>query len=450
MTKKENKLSVQRLKGLQDKLDSKNPANPEILQNQGADNLHGYKKTKIGWIPEDWDCKKLKSICLQITDGKHGDCENQLLSGYFFISARDIKDGKIVYENARQIAKSDFEETHKRTRLEPGDILLSNSGSIGKTAIAQNNELTAKTTFQKSVAIIKPNKIRIDSYFLYFNLTYQQKYLERIATGSSQKNLLLGDINKILIPLPPFSEQKKIAKILSTWDEAIEKTRTLIAAREKLKKALMQQLLTGKKRFREFEGKEWKTKRIKEIGRVVAGGTPDTKNQKYWNGNIYWCIPTDITALKGKYITQTARKITKEVLKNSSAEILPPKSVIVCTRATIGECAINTVPMATNQGFKSIVPDTETESEYLYYWIKLNKNVLLRLGAGSTFFEVPKMDFEKIKIIIPSRAEQKKIVAVLSTFDKEIELLNKKLAALQRQKKGLMQVLLSGKVRVKV
>ena len=101
---------------------------------------------------------------------------------------------------------------------------------------------------------------------------------------------------------------------------------------------------------------DWEVKSISEIGRIYSGGTPDTNNPKFWHGDIYWCIPTDITALNGRrYLAKTKSKITEEGLRNSSAFLLPANSVIVCTRATIGEAAINSIPMATNQGFKSIV-----------------------------------------------------------------------------------------------
>ena len=100
----------------------------------------------------------------------------------------------------------------------------------------------------------------------------------------------------------------------------------------------------------------WEVKKIKEIGDVSSGGTPDTTKVRYWNGDINWCTPTDITALKNKFLGDTKTKITEEGLKSSSAKILPPFSIIVCTRATIGKAAINTVPMSTNQGFKNIIP----------------------------------------------------------------------------------------------
>ena len=109
---------------------------------------------------------KLEDICSQITDGKHGDCNNKEESGYYFLSCKDVAGGRLNYEKARQITKEDFVDTHRRTKLEPNDLLITNSGTIGRMAIAPDNELTKRTTFQKSVAILKPIKSRIEPRFL--------------------------------------------------------------------------------------------------------------------------------------------------------------------------------------------------------------------------------------------------------------------------------------------
>src|SRR5467141_1777146 len=112
-----------------------------------------FKWTELGSIPGDWEVRRLDQLTLYITDGKHGDCENQKNSGYYFISCKDVDGKRIHYENARQITQLDFEESHKRTRLALGDILLTNSGTIGRLAIARDPNLVPRTTFQKSVAI---------------------------------------------------------------------------------------------------------------------------------------------------------------------------------------------------------------------------------------------------------------------------------------------------------
>lgn len=196
---------------------------------------------------------------------------------------------------------------------------------------------------------------------------------------------------------------------------------------------------------------DWEISDLGSIGKVSSGGTPDTTNEIFWNGNINWCTPSDITKLNGsKYIGETVVKISDAGLKNSSATLLPKGSVIVCTRATIGKAAISVEEISTNQGFKNIIPnDKKVDVEFLYYSIINSEHELLRLGNGSTFLEVPKSDFEKFKIPLPPLPEQKAIAKVLSTADAAIHTTEKLIAQKELRKKWLMQQLLTGKKRLK-
>jgi type I restriction enzyme S subunit len=195
--------------------------------------------------------------------------------------------------------------------------------------------------------------------------------------------------------------------------------------------------------------KSWKKLALGEVGEIVSGGTPDTEKLSYWDGNIAWITPTEITKLQGRYIYDTERKITEAGLKNSSATLLPVNSVVVCTRATVGQCAINKIPMCTNQGFKSIILKPEFDADYLYFVISENKHEFIRLASGSTFLEVSKGDFSNLSFNFPPLPEQRKIAAILRTWDEGAEKADKVAATYRAQKRGLMQQLLSGQVRVK-
>lgn len=162
-------------------------------------------------LPDGWEWSYLQDVTNLITDGKHGDCLNHDNSGYYFLSAKDIQEGKLSYEHARQIDKDQFEEVHQRTDLKEGDICLVNTGAtIGKLALVENAELASRTTFQKSVAIIKPTKPYILNLYLYLYLQSQSEALKKKSGGSAINNLLLGDLKKKLLPVPPLNEQHKI------------------------------------------------------------------------------------------------------------------------------------------------------------------------------------------------------------------------------------------------
>ncbi|MFW6027110.1 MAG: restriction endonuclease subunit S, partial [Candidatus Woesearchaeota archaeon] len=246
---------------------------------------------------------------------------------------------------------------------------------------------------------------------------------------------------------------------LSTVDEAIEKTDQIIEKSKKLKKGLMQDLLTkgiGHTEFKKVQlgpkeieiPENWKIKKLKKISKIKSGGTPKTKNEDYWNGEILWVTPTDITNNNSKYISDSNRKITAKGLKKSSAILLNPGAVLMTSRATIGEASINTKPMATNQGFKSIVCCENLNNEYFYYYIPIIRSYLEALGGGSTFLEISKRDVGNLKIPLPPLPEQEKIAEILSSVDERIEKEQEYKEKLQELKKGLMQDLLTGKVRV--
>lgn len=164
-------------------------------------------------LPTGWEWVNLQDITLLITDGKHGDCNNHDGSGFYFLSAKDIQKGKLIYDHAREIVESEFEEVHQRTNLQAGDICMVNTGAtVGKMAIAEEHHLTRKTTFQKSVAVIKCVKPYISSHYIALFLESETPNLLKKSGGSAINNLLLGDLKKKSTPLPPFSEQQKITQ----------------------------------------------------------------------------------------------------------------------------------------------------------------------------------------------------------------------------------------------
>ena len=165
----------------------------------------------------------LSALSLNITDGKHGDCENSPTSGYYFISCKDVRDGTIHYEDARQITERDFFDAHKRTLLEPNDILITNSGTIGRMAFVTDTPQTSKTTFQKSVAIVKPNPNKIIPKYLYYVLLNSIDSFITQANGSAQKNLLLSTMRSFNLFIDDDKQvQARIASILSSYDDLIE------------------------------------------------------------------------------------------------------------------------------------------------------------------------------------------------------------------------------------
>lgn len=193
---------------------------------------------------------------------------------------------------------------------------------------------------------------------------------------------------------------------------------------------------------------DWAIGYLSDFGKVQSGGTPSTTIADYWGGSIAWCTPSDITSTPTKYINSTERTITDAGLKNSAAIVMPAGSILLCTRATIGELKINSIPMATNQGFKNITIDDSGNAEFFYYLLQTKKNSMLELAIGSTFLEISKTALCKIPLQIPMRDEQNKIADALSDIDNLIVVLEKQITKKRAIKQGAMQELLTGKHRL--
>jgi len=292
-----------------------------------------------------------------------------------------------------------------------------------------------------------------DFFEFYFDAGQVNRQIKDIVQEGARNhgllNLSIDDFFNIKIRMPNLDEQKKIAEILSTWDEAINLTINLIESKKQFKKALMQNLLTAKIRFPEFKN-EWKETKLKDICvKMRSGGTPKSTNKKFYNGNIPFVKINDMT-LGGKYIYDTQVKITEEGLENSSAWLVPKNSLIYSMYASFGFVSINKIEVATSQAMMCIVPNlSKVALEYLYYFLDdFQKDVrsFVETGTqGNLNAEIVK----NFKIKFPNLKEQQKIAEVLMACDDEINLLNLKLENLKKQKQGLMQKLLSGKVRVK-
>lgn len=161
-----------------------------------------YREWFVEGADENWEERSIGDLCSLITDGKHGDCQNEADSGYYFVSVKDLINGDIFYDNVRQITKRDFEETHKRTDLKPGDILLTSSGTIGRMIIVKDDSKTYRTTLQKSVAVLKPIAEIAPSCYLFSLLNSEMKNIIELAGGSTIANLLLGDLKRFKIRFP--------------------------------------------------------------------------------------------------------------------------------------------------------------------------------------------------------------------------------------------------------
>jgi type I restriction enzyme, S subunit len=302
----------------------------------------------------------------------------------------------------------------------------------------------------------KPKEGELDlDYVVRFFKTPQGKYLLGLASpGGAGRNKTLGQeaFLDLSIPLPPYPEQRKIAAILGTWDKAIGLTERRIAAGEQRKQGLMQRLLTGHVRLPEFSGQPWREAAFSEMLDIELGRTPARDKPEYWDPNGQTDnIWLSIADLNGKYIYDSKEYISNEGVKSCRCRLFPAGTVLMSFKLTIGRAAILAKPAFTNEAICALLPrdPTSLSTEYLYYAVGAVsfEREIDQAVKGNT---LNKAKLGRLTLQLPVLEEQRRIAEVLAACDRELDLLARKRDALQRQKRGLMQQLLTGRVRVAV
>lgn len=304
-----------------------------------------------------------------------------------------------------------------------------------------------KGVCSSEIWVLRGNQDKLRNNYLYYLV--QSNKFNGIANKSSGTKMPRADwsyMSQVAFKIPSLVEQDKIASILSTWDEGIELNEKLIEQKKEQKKGLMQKLLTGKVRLPGYNAK-WRVVKIKDLSEVVTGTTPSTKVKEYYeNGHYPWITPTDISDLK--YISKGERNLTGKGLRKG--RFVPAGSLLVTCIASIGKNAILTKDGSCNQQINAILPTNSHSNEFLYYKIEKDIKRLETLAGKTATAIINKNTFENFEIAIPEYKEQIAISKILSQIDQSIELATKKIDQLKEQKKGLMQLLLTGKARVKV
>jgi type I restriction enzyme S subunit len=396
------------------------------------------RRAEVQSIPEDWELRELGEL-VDFANGKAHEQNISAFGRFIVVNSKFVSTGGAV----RKFSVDCFCPAKK------GDVLMvmsdvPNGRALAKCYLVDCNNLY---TVNQRICALRPRNVH--GKFLFYRLDRNRFYLG-FDDGVKQTNLRRQEVLSCPLELPKsFAEQQAIATALSDADAYIESLEQLITKKRQIKQGVMQELLTGKRRLPGFEG-EWVRKRLRELAEIHSGGTPSTNDSSFWNGDIAWCTPSDITALRGsKYIAITERRISARGLAASSAEMMPEKSIVMTSRATIGECAINLVPMCTNQGFKNFIPFAGVDVEFLYYVLCAQREGFLRLSSGSTFLEISKAQLFNYEVRVPvSREEQLAISSVLADIDTELFLLADKVMKARHIKQAMMQQLLTGKIRL--
>ena len=407
------------------------------------ENRPGHKKTKVGWIPEEWETAHLGNaadVLFSNVDKKTKSDENDVL----LCNYTDVYYKKYITSDIDFMQATASNREIQKYRLRHGDVIITKDSEtqddIAVSAIVR--EEVPNLICGYHLAIIRSKDNRLSSEYLnkLFDAQTIRHYFATLANGVTRFGLTSNAVNNALIPLPPLHEQKKIAEILSTWDEAIEQTRKLIDAKKHRKKALMQQLLTGKKRLPGFR-KSWKEYHLREL----------FHERRETN-----CEYLPLLAITGKNgiipASDIERKDSSSTDKSRYKRIAPGDIGYNTMRMWQGVSAVTRSEGIVSPAYTICIPNNDVDVDFMGYLFKLSNIIHLfwRFSQGlvNDTLNLKFHNFSKIRIKIPPEDEQHRIAEVLATADNEIKALEQKLSSLEKQKRGMMQKLLTGEIRV--
>ena len=376
-------------------------------------------------IPRGWKSVFLGDICSKVTTGKL-DANAMKANGAF-----------PFFTCAREVYRIDSYAFDGEALLVSGNG--ANVGYIHHYAGKFN-------AYQRTYVLLG---FKVDVQFIRYFL--EENLASRISGEARYGNtpyITMDTLTQMSIDIPESPiEARRIATVLSDVDSLISSLERLIAKKQAIKQGMMQELLTGKTRLLGCV-EPWKDSSLNDLARVAGGGTPPTNNSSYWGGEIQWFTPAEILAGGSGEVYRSNRTISREGLAASGAHLHPTGTVLVTSRASIGLCAVAGTPVATNQGFTSLVPYASESTWFLYYWIQYNRDELVSRAAGSTFLEISARRVALIPISSPSLREQAAIGSSLRDLDDELNGLIARLHKTLQIKQGMMQELLTGRTRL--
>ena len=411
----------------------------------------GYKPSPLGIIPEDWEVRTLGECTNLLTNGFVGVATPHYTEdpdGITYIQGFNVTVGGFNLKGIKKVTKS-FHEKNSKSSLREGDLLTIQTGDIGLTTIVTK----ALEGSNCHALIISRFKEMIQPQFMlyYYNSTIGRNRFRIIETGSTMKHINTGDLYKFHVPVPPLPEQQRIVSLLSLWDTAIAKQTALIENLTLRKRGLMQQLLTGKKRLKGFEGK-WKRIKLGDIAvRITRKNEEDNQNVVTISAQRGFVVQTDFfnKSVASETLDNYFLVHKNEFCYNKSYSTGYPMGAIKRLK-TFDKAVVTTLYICF--ALKGETTNIDFFEQYCESGI-LNKELVKVANEGGRahgLLNVTPSDFFNMHMSVPSINEQNAIASVLVNADKEIKIQKQKLAAMQEQKKGLMQVLLTGKRRIAI
>ena len=398
----------------------------------------------------------------EIIDGDRGKNYPQqhefLEDGYcLFLNTGNVTATGFSFESNQYISKEKCDLLRKG-KLQRRDIVYTTRGTVGNAAFYADSVPYEHIRINSGMVIIRPNEDVVCTEFLYQILKsdYYRPYFKKYCTGSAQPQLPIKNFSTIELDLPDLETQQKISDMLFAYDDLIENNQKQIKLLEEAAQRLYREWFVDLR----FPGHEttpiidgiprgWEDKVIEDLCDSIGGGTPSTKNDEYYrDGQIKWVTPTDITRKNGLILLDTEKKITEEGLQHSSAKMVPPYTILMTSRASVGFFGLCEYEVCTNQGFISCIPYQENTRYYLLYNLMNRVDEIRAKASGSTFLEISKKNFRGLRIVLPTDSVLDAFTKLIFPMARQMETLTKSIATLQEARDRLLPKLMNGAIEV--
>lgn len=402
---------------------------------------------------KEWQAVKVEDIKADFAHAlSTGPFGSAISSKYFVESGVPVIRGGNLSQNVSErlsdeglvFVSAEKAQEFKRSIVRKGDLVFTCWGTINQVGLIDGSSKYKEYIISNKQMKFTPDPDKADVHFLYYLFSspdYQSTILNN-DIGSSVPGFNLGQLKKMDILLPSIAEQRAIADILSSLDDKINLLHRQNATLEALAETLFRQW------FVEEAKEEWEEGKLSDVINVKGGTTPSTKEADFWDGDVYWTTPRDLSNHTSVFLYDTERKITAKGLTKIGSGLLPLGTVLLSSRAPIGYLAITNIPLAINQGYIAIICDKLISNYFMYLWCKLNLEEIKSQGNGSVFQEISKSTFKEMKFTIPPKPLVDAFDVLIKPYFEKIKINQTQIRTLSTLRDTLLPKLMSGEVRV--
>ena len=360
---------------------------------------------------------------------------------YTYLRITDINDDGTLNKNS---LKSVDNVNASNYLLQANDIVFARTGaSVGRSYFydERDGELVYAGFLIKYS--LDPSKVNPKLIKFYTHSQTYYDWIQTVDNGATRGNINAQTYASMPILLPKREIQDKIVSILSSLDDKIDLLNRENVTLEAMAETLFRQW------FIEEAKEDWEKGKLGDILSVKGGTTPSTKEPRFWDGDIAWTSPRDVTTLNGLYLFETEKTITEEGLKRISSGLLPKGTLLMSSRAPVGVLAFTEIPLAINQGYIAILDDKGYAKEFIYLWLKAKMDLIHSYSNGSTFMEISKSAFKSLDILIPTKTEVNNFVETIKPYFEKIKLNEQQIKIITQKREILLSKLMSNEIKIK-